>query len=109
MRSFIAVPRIILSDGNCSSTDKLIFGIINSLSFKKGYCYANNKYFENLLGLSTKTISNSLSNLKKLKYIDIEYLGRKRIVRLCKNITKDEFTKVEKNVKEDIEKNTTII
>ena len=54
----------------------------------------------NLLGLSTKTISNSLSNLIKL----MEYLGRKRIVRLCKNITEDEFTKALKNVKEDIEK-----
>lgn len=65
IRSYTATPRIILNDSNCSSTDKLILGIINSLSYNKEYCYASNSYFAKELSLGTKTISNSLSRLKK--------------------------------------------
>ena len=85
---FIATPRIILNDSNCSSTDKLILGIINSLSYNNGYCYANNKHFEEVLGLGTKTISNSLSRLKRLKYIDIKYVDKKRRIYLNQELVK---------------------
>ena len=78
IRSFTATPRIILNDSNCSSTDKLVYGIINSLSCNNEYCYASNSYFAKELGLGTKTISNSLSNLKKRNYIIIENVNGKR-------------------------------
>lgn len=82
IRSYTATPRIILNDSNCSSTDKLILGIINSLSYNKEYCYASNSYFAKELSLGTKTISNSLSRLKKQKYIIIKYVDGKRRIYL---------------------------
>lgn len=106
IRSFIAVPRIILNDSNCSSTDKLILGIINSLSYNKEYCYANNKYFKKELGLGTKTISNSLSRLQKQKYIIIKYVDRKRRIYLNPEIvSKENANVVEINFQESMEKN----
>ncbi len=71
IRYFIAVPRIVLSDQTCSQTDKLVYGIINSLSNKKEYCYASNHYFSKVLGVCTKTISNSIQNLASRNYIYI--------------------------------------
>ena len=46
IRYFIAVPRIVLKDNRYSSTDKLVLGMINSLSNNKGYCYAKNSMEE---------------------------------------------------------------
>ena len=90
IRSFIATPRIILRDSNCSQSDKLLLGLINSLSYSKEYCYASNGYFEKELGLGTKTISNSLSKLKKYNYINIEYVNGNRRIYLNPEIVKKE-------------------
>ena len=106
IRSFIAVPRIILNDGNCSSTDKLVFGIINSLLSDKEYCYTSNKYFQNVLGVGTKTISNSLSRLKKEKYITIKYVdGNRRVYLNLDMVEKNNSIDIENNYYDDIEKN----
>ena len=64
IRYFIAVPRIILNDQTCSQTDKLVYGMINSLSNNKEYCYASNSYFANILGVKEKTIFYSINNLE---------------------------------------------
>lgn len=106
IRYFIAVPRIILSDQTCSQTDKLVYGVINSLSNNKEYCYASNSYFANILGVKEKTISNSINNLKRQKYIVvINVFGRRRIY-LNQSIVSQENSKVlEKNENTSIEKN----
>lgn len=106
IRSFTATPRIILNDSNCSSTDKLILGIINSLSYNKEYCYASNSYFAKELSLGTKTISNSLSRLKKQKYIIIKYVdGKRRIYLDSEIVSKANANVVEKNFQEPMEEN----
>ena len=110
IRSYTATPRIILNDSNCSSTDKLILGIINSLSYNKEYCYASNSYFAKELSLGTKTISNSLSRLKKQKYIVIKYVdGKRRIYLNPEIVSKANANVVEKNSKSLWKKITTII
>ena len=110
IRSYTATPRIILNDSNCSSTDKLILGIINSLSYNKEYCYASNSYFAKELSLGTKTISNSLSRLKKQKYIIIKYVdGKRRIYLNPEIVSKANANVVEKNSKSLWKKITTII
>lgn len=77
IRNFIAVPRIILNDQTCSQTDKLVYGVINSLSNNTECCYASNNHFAKQLGVKEKTISNSINHLKERKYIEIKY-GKKR-------------------------------
>jgi len=63
IRYFIAVPRIVLKDNRYSSTDKLVLGMINSLSNNKGYCYAKNSMLATELNVGTKTISNSFFSM----------------------------------------------
>lgn len=106
IRYFIAVPRIILNDQTCSQTDKLVYGVINSLSNNKEYCYASNSYFANMLSVKEKTISNSINNLKRKKYINVKFVNRQRRIYLNEEIVSKENSKViEKNEDKDIVKN----
>ena len=106
IRYFIAVPRIVLSDQTCSQTDKLVYGIINSLSNKKEYCYASNHYFSKVLGVCTKTISNSIQNLASRNYIYIKYVDNQRQIYINEEIVREENAKVvEKKFYDDIERN----
>ena len=106
IRYFIAVPRIVLKDNEYSSTDKLVLGLINSLSNNKGYCYAKNSKLATELNVGTKTISNSLSKLKKNKIIIIEYLEYQRRIYLNPEIVSQENAKVKEKVfQETMEKN----
>jgi DnaD/phage-associated family protein len=47
--------------------------IISSLCADKGYCWASNEYFGQLLHLPTKTISRKIKLLEDKNYISIEY------------------------------------
>lgn len=106
IRYFIAVPRIILNDQTCSQTDKLVYGVINSLSNNKEYCYASNSYFANILNVKEKTISNSINDLKRKNYIKVQFDNGKRKIILNEEIVSKENSKVlEKNEDKYIEKN----
>ena len=106
IRYFIAVPRIVLKDNRYSSTDKLVLGMINSLSNIKGYCYAKNSKLATELNVGTKTISNSLSKLKKNNIIIIEYLEYQRRIYLNPEIVNQENAKVkEKDFQNTMEEN----
>ena len=106
IRYFIALPRIILNDQTCSQTDKLVYGMINSLSNNKEYCYASNSYFANQLSVKEKTISNSINNLKRKKYIDVKFINSQRIIYLNETTVSKENSKVlEKNEDKNIVKN----
>lgn len=100
------MPRIILNDQTCSQTDKLVYGMINSLSNNKEYCYASNSYFANQLSVKEKTISNSINNLKRKKYIDVKFINSQRRIYLNETIVSNENSKVlEKNEDKNIVKN----
>lgn len=106
IRYFIAVPRIILNDQTCSQTDKLVYGVINSLSNNKDYCYASNSYFANTLSVKEKTISNSINYLKRKKYINVKFVNGQRRIYLNEDIVSKENSKVlEKNENTNIVKN----
>lgn len=77
--NFIATPRIILNDQTCSRANKLVYGVINSLSHNRKFCYASNSYFVKTLNVGIKIISKSLSKLNKNGYIIIKYDNWKKI------------------------------
>ena len=56
-------------NSNLSVNAILAYGHITVLTNKKGYCYANNKYFERVLKVSTSTITRILSELEKRNLI----------------------------------------
>lgn len=59
---------------NLKSTEKLIYGEITSLTNKNGYCFASNRYFANLYNVTLHTVSQWISHLEKLGYINIELI-----------------------------------
>ena len=68
---YVQVPIVVLADVNISSTAKLLMGLITTLSMKDGYCYASNRYLSNLLKVSKRTISSSITALRRKKYVEI--------------------------------------
>ena len=68
---YVEVPMIVLLDEDLSSTTKLLMGLITTLSMKDGYCYASNRYLSNLLKVSKRTISSSITALRRKKYVEI--------------------------------------
>lgn len=79
---FIITPRILFNDKNLNRTDNDLLSLIISLALNSNYCYASNEYLANYINVSKRTISDSLSKLKKLKYIKIKYINSKRRIYL---------------------------
>lgn len=79
---FIITPRIVFNDKNLSRTDIFVLSLIISLTLKSNYCYASNNYLATYINTSIRTISDSLSKLKKLNYIIIKYDNSNRKIYL---------------------------
>lgn len=79
--NYIKIPSWILSK-DFTYGQKLLYGVINSLSNDKGYCYASNQYLAEILNTSKNTIANMLLVLKKnnLIKIEIERDAKKEII-----------------------------
>ncbi len=76
----------IVKSNSINSTDKLVYGVIKSLANNKGYCYANNDYISKKLNLSKRTITKSISNLKKVNYIRVETINYQRNIYLTSDV-----------------------
>ena len=51
---------------------KLLYGEITALSSKEGFCWASNQYFAELYGVSTRSITEWMSELSEKKFIKAE-------------------------------------
>lgn len=68
---YAIIPATIRYDKRLKPAEKLIYGEITALANRNGYCFASNKYFANLYKVTIHTVSQWISNLTKLKYVDI--------------------------------------
>ncbi len=82
----IIIDDTIVKSNSINSTDKLVYGIIKALSNNKGYCYATNDYISKKLNLSKRTITKSISNLKKANYIRVETINYQRNIYLINEV-----------------------
>src|SRR5574344_3051958 len=57
------VNKLVLKDKTFSSLDKLILLNITALCCKSGKCFATNRYFAEIVGVSKNTISTSINKL----------------------------------------------
>ena len=78
------VPEHFLSCKELSYLDKLIYIRIVGFCRNEEYnysCFASNKYFAKLFGVSPKSISVTIGKLKWLGYINVTYLRSDTLVR----------------------------
>lgn len=81
----IVLDDSIVKSNSINSTDKLVYGIIKALSNNLGYCYASNDYISKKVNLSKRTITKSISNLRKANYIRVETINYQRNIYLTNN------------------------
>lgn len=66
MSWYAIIPGDILSRKDISANEKLLVGLVNSLSHKQGHCFASNQYMGDCLGVSQSAIRSYIKNLEKL-------------------------------------------
>jgi hypothetical protein len=62
------IPCRYLMSKDINSTQKLLIGLVSSLSNLKGYCFASNDYLAECLNISKITVSQLISDLEKKGY-----------------------------------------
>ncbi len=82
----IVIESSIVKSNSINSTDKLVYGIIKALTNNLGYCYASNDYISKKINLSKRTISKSISNLRKSNYIRVETINYQRNIYLVNDV-----------------------
>lgn len=69
---YAIIPATVRYDKDLSPNAKLLYGEITALANARGYCWATNKYFKDIYGISSdRTIQNLLKQLNDKKYIEI--------------------------------------
>lgn len=71
---YSVIPATVRYDNRLKPAEKLIYSEITSLTNRMGYCFASNKYFANLYGVTIHTVSQWISHLEKLEYVYIELI-----------------------------------
>lgn len=82
----IVLDDSIVKSNSIGSTDKLVYGVIKALTNNLGYCYASNDYISKKVNLSKRTISKSISNLRKANYIRVETINYQRNIYLTSDV-----------------------
>lgn len=101
---FIMIPMEVIQDKSISSTAKLLYGIIVSLTQKEGFCSATNGHFSKVLGISPESISRQITLLEKCNYINLEYgKGNRR------HILIPDRKGIDENVKRSIQKRQEVL
>ncbi|MFI3307678.1 MAG: helix-turn-helix domain-containing protein [Mycoplasmatota bacterium] len=73
---------VLINNYKLTSSSLFVYGLIYSLSSNETGCYASNKYLSSHLKMTTRTISRSISELKYNDLITVNYVNKKRILRI---------------------------
>lgn len=69
---YAILPAYVRYNKELKPSEKLMYGEITALSNKEGFCYASNRYFADLYGVSKSTISRWVSHLAECGFIKVE-------------------------------------
>lgn len=70
---YAVIPANVRYDKRLKASEKLLYGEITALTNERGYCWASNKYFSDLYGVTPQAVSKWINGLKDCGYITIEY------------------------------------
>lgn len=87
----IMIDDSIIESNKINSTEKLVYGVITSLAKQKGYCWGSNEYLAKKLNLSKRTITKSISDLKKANLIRVENVNYERKIYLADESSIDKY------------------
>lgn len=68
------IPATVRYDGRLTANAKLLYGEITALSNQSGYCWASNRYFSELYGVSKDSIQRYIKQLKDFGYVRVEII-----------------------------------
>ena len=114
---YAIIPADVRYDPKLTSTEKLLYGEITSLTQKTGECWASNKYFANLYDVEPQSISRMIKHLTEREHITYRIVYKenkkeieKRIISIPINKNVNTYYQkcyegINKNVKRGINKN----
>ena len=70
---YLKIPMFLADDMNIGYSGKLLYSRLLLLTYKEGYCYADNIYLGNLIGVGSRRITKLLKELSDNNYINMEY------------------------------------
>lgn len=109
MPSYYAIiPADVRYDKDLKDKAKLLYGEITALSNKDGYCYASNKYFADLYGVSTRTITDLIKELVLKNYILNQIIyedGTKKVIQRRLYLLNKTSIPIEENFDTPMEEN----
>ena len=79
---YIKIPNKVLKMKQLTSNDKLVYGLINSLSQKNDKTIIKNDFIGDTLGISLNTVKSSLNRLKSNELITITNSNRHREIKI---------------------------
>jgi hypothetical protein len=74
---FAVIPAFVRYDEELTPNAKLMYGELTALSNEQGFCFATNKYFADLYGVTTTSISKWINQLKSKNYIKVKMIYKK--------------------------------
>ena len=88
---YLKILMFLADDKNIGHSGKLLYARLLLLTYKEGYCYADNNYLGNLIGVGSRRITKLLKELSDNNYITMEYKHKfqRKIY-----INKDKYTSV---------------
>ena len=69
---YAVIPADVRYDDQLPANAKLLYGEISALVGKDGFCYAGNDYFQQLYGLSERTVRGLIGKLQERGYLQVE-------------------------------------
>ena len=99
---YAIIPAKVRYDKDLKANAKLLYGEITALCNEKGICWASNKYFADLYGVSKETISRWISQLAEKEYIFIKIFYKKDSKEIDKRIISINHFKDEKPIDKNV-------
>lgn len=80
---YAVIPANVRYDRELPDKAKLLYGEITALSNKSGYCYASNKYFADLYGITPRQVIRLINKLIERHYLtsEIEYCPKTKNIK----------------------------